>query len=51
MSKHTKKGLAILGRRLQRSAGGDEPDCSRVRLSRYICSLSCATVWMALTTS
>ena len=36
MSKHTKKGLAILGRRLQRSAGGDEGTVSRKAVTLYL---------------
>ena len=36
MSKHTKKGLAILGRRLQRSAGGDERTVSRKAVTLYL---------------
>ena len=36
MSKHTKKGLAILGRRLQRSAGGDERTVPRKAVTLYL---------------
>lgn len=36
MSKHTKKGLAILGRRLQGSAGGDERTVSRKAVTLYL---------------
>ena len=50
MSKHMKERLAILG-----AACNGPPmttsALSRARLSRYICSLSCATVWTTRTTS
>ena len=36
MSKQTKEGLAILGRRLQRSAGGDQATVSRKAVTLYL---------------
>ena len=36
MSKHTKKGLAILGRRLQRSAVDDQPAIPRKAVTLYL---------------
>ena len=36
MSKHTKEGLTILGRRLQRSAGGDQRAVTRKAVTLYL---------------
>ena len=36
MSKHKKESLAILGRRLRRSAGGDQPSVSRKAVTLYL---------------
>ena len=36
MSKHTKEGLAILGRRLHRSVGGDQRAISRKAVTLYL---------------
>ena len=36
MSKHTKEGLSILGRRLQRSVGGDQRAVSRKAVTLYL---------------
>ncbi len=36
MSKHTKEGLAILGRRLRRSTGGDQHTVSRKAVTLYL---------------
>ncbi len=36
MRKHTKEGFAILGRRLQRSAGGDQHTVSRKAVTLYL---------------
>ena len=36
MSKHTKESLGILGRRLQRSAGGDERTVPRKAVTLYL---------------
>ena len=36
MSKHSKEGLAILGRRLQRSAGGDQNTVTRKAVTLYL---------------
>ncbi len=36
MSKHTKESLAILGRRLRRSADGDQPAASRKAVTLYL---------------
>lgn len=36
MSKHTKEGLTILGRRLQHSAGGDQATVTRKAVTLYL---------------